>query len=285
MRWVILLRNGDYVSDAFGNALVKHGGVYHWAACTDSPASGGPIDAVIVYGALQEWLMRRLSVLPDRPFVCAVSPHYADLHALSSTGVGFEESGIHVLFTNCAAYGNRGDKRIRFTRMPAINAPNYGEHTGTVLRDIEDRDFSLLKFVHDNCKSSFRIYLHEGVSQRLPFEPREQVIVRYQYEELGAYAALKTYVPVPRITDYVGGVMPPEWGQAAASGCQLLLVRHPLFELDSYVLPVHRSLTNLRATLNGGGIKMIKPEEFYVKPDALVGWIVEAYEEWKRAAA
>jgi hypothetical protein len=286
MRWVIACREQDYTVAALGHELAKHGSVDFWVAAS-APSAGAPVGAVIIYDALSDWLMHRLAVMGDHPFVCAVSPSYADLHALSSTGVGFDESGVHILFTNCAAYGTRGDKRIRVTRMPAVEVPNRGEHVGTVLRDIGDRDFSLLRFVQDNYRAGpFRIYLREGVSQNLPFEPRgPDTIVRYRHEELDAYADLKMYVPAPRVTDYAGGVMPAEWGQAAACGCGLLLVRHPLFDLDEHVLPTHRSLTNLKATLNGGGIKMVKPEALYVKPDQFVNQIIESYEEWKRAAA
>jgi hypothetical protein len=228
----------------------------------------------------------RLQVDP-KVFVCAISTHFADLCELSHTHVGFEESGIHALFTNCLSYRS-GDEKVQHGNLPAVNVDNKGEYVGTVLPDIEDRDFSLLKFAHDEYVGPFRIFIHEGIRHRLPFVPKAGVLVTYPAKEEGnAYRSLHTYVPVPRVTDYVGHVVPPEWGHAEACGCNLLMVMHPAYaNLATMVSPCHRSLTELRETLkNPSRITMVEHHRLHSDPDLFVSRIRKAYEDWLDAAA
>lgn len=220
-------------------------------------------DALLLLNGLQWYLHNRLS-LRGRPWVCAASYCFEDLRQLIELNANISDTGVHVLFHNCAEFMRRVSAAMpaRFCWQPLSRVPVARERerepglctVGTVLPNVMDRDFSQVlytyqAFLRAGAAERFVVYGRPNERMRLPEELRPALRV---YEDMvDAFDQLDYFVPAPRVNDYRIGIVPSEVVWAAHCGCVPLLIYHPLMGvLERVGFTLEKSLRAYDTTIN-----------------------------------
>ena len=131
----------------------------------------------------------------------------------------------------------------RFANALKVAGPGL---VGSVVFDVEDRDFSQLEYTatHIGDPDKFFVFVTKDLVDKLPNGHfMNKVVAVERWDEKVAYALLDYYVPIPRLTDYRYKVCPPEIIQAMALGARPMLINHPALEpLFKYINLVFVSL-------------------------------------------
>jgi len=252
----------------------------------------GEPDVLLLVGAIGPYLGWRFHV-PGRPWICAASFCFADLWNLYTGSVRGEEVGIHCIMTNCAWYVERTLEALPtvFCHKPVSvsERPVKRPLVGTVLTNVEDRDFSLVAWVYERMKEKgagddFVIMRPARKTMCLPKQLADTHRPVYATDS-DAYARLKYFVPAPRLTDYRGGIC-PELIKAWAAGCIPLTIVHQV--IQPLGLVPYTSLNGLEADLDRiiSGEELEAPpgprDELRPSPEQFARDVLGAREKWKR---
>lgn len=262
--------------------------------CENLPIPDGEFDITIAYNAL-EWYAAHRLILPSRSWNCVLSFCFADLTTLLRLNAVVPESGVQLVITNCSEFVRQISAIVpsQFSFKPLVSClPTESQRTfGCVLPNVEDRDFSQLIWTFnflEELQKPFTacICLAESEKRRLP-AGLQRYILRIPDDSLfRAFGSIKYFVPAPRITDYRGGIIPPEIIEAAAAGSVPLIIKHPLLESISSLIPMYESLTlyeeQLRFLMEEGTVvdKINLPSSFAPAPKDIALMITRAHVRW-----
>ena len=215
---------------------------------------------LIVWNVLEHYLKNRFNYT-GRPYTIACSWGYADLFNLQASSLTQKEAGIDHLVTNCQIYAQNNSPAApaAFSFKPVgLTKPDWNERfikafkecgpilTGTVILDIEDRDFSQLEYTatHIGNPDKFFVFVPSDLMNQLPAGNYKKKMVPIEHcEEEMAYSVLNYYIPVPRLTDYRYKIMPPELLQAVSFKSFPMLIYHPALEpILNSLFPIFISL-------------------------------------------
>ena len=202
---------------------------------------------LIIWNVLEHYLKNRFNYT-GRPYTIACSWGYADLFNLQASSLTQKEAGIDHLVTNCQIYVQNGSPAAPATfsfKPVGMVKPDWNERfskafkesgpflAGTVVLDVEDRDFSQLEYTatHIGNPDKFFVFVARGLLDQLPAGRYKTKMVPIEHcEEEMAYSVLNYYIPVPRLTDYRYKIMPPELLQAMVFKAFPMLIYHPALE-------------------------------------------------------
>jgi hypothetical protein len=226
---------------------------------------------LLLYGCLEQYLRHRFE-FQSRPWVCAACFWFADLYALYRNEVPLGDTGIRTVYTNCRYYVEQtADYPIpvlfAWAPVPAGYSGEYDRTAiGSVVPNVEDRDFSLLLYVHKamqdlGMQERLAVFAQKGRQQRLP-EALEEIAIPFSPgEEMSCYAKIDKYLPCPRITDHRLRVVPRELFKAAQSGCRFLVMKSAVYPVYEQLLQgTISSLRQLRGYLSGDVAMQARPE-------------------------
>jgi hypothetical protein len=217
-------------------------------------------DMILVYNSLEEYLGNRFKI-KGRPWIGVLSFHFEDTHDFYTSTIPIQDMGIDAVFTNCRPFVDRGAPfmPVKFvwppmghTTRPEIREDGAASATiGAYISSIDDRDFSLLDKCHDilvkaGYEDRLEVFTHPSVKfEDIPV--RADFTGRWQCDLPSlAHTDLKAYIPTPRVSDILMGVVDDEMVTALALGYWPVWVRHRKFEaLQSQVTPIIDSLNYL----------------------------------------
>lgn len=258
----------------------------------------GVVDVVILWCAVR-WWKRVKTQIGGRPWVCAISWCFDDLIDMTTPGMGQVDAGIHNVICNCKQYVTQASAAFSasFALAPVFDIPNQKPPRylfGTVLPNIKDRDFSQLlltqRFIEkhygkDEVNKKMLVVVKPGETMRLP-EELDAAICPLSDD---SYGMMRYFIPVPRITDYRGGVMPPELLQAVHCGAIPLMIRHPAIPDKLKGMRLFSSVKQYEDMIAGASGTNIAPERSSVpvgcKPLQLANKVKDDYAEWTWHAA
>jgi len=248
-------------------------------------------DVILLIDALGYYLEHRFD-MPSRAWVCAACFSFADLYSMYQGGFRVDEVGVDTILTNCASFVEKAPAGIhtRFQYRPAyidtdeVPGPGTKPVVGTLLPNIADRDFSLLDWIARNkpAELDFKVYTHRYSKERLPGSLSDYGFT-YNSETL---ADITHFVSAPRITDYRGGVVPPELLQAWSAGAKPIAMFHQVLQPSK--VPVFTSLSALRERLSRISRgedhgQDPRPERELCPPMSdFIGEVLAARERWER---
>lgn len=270
---------------------------------TDDELPKDTVDVVILWCAIRWWKANRAK-LTGRPWVCAVSWCFDDLLDVTTPGMGQVDAGINSVVCNCKQYVLQTSAAFASSfALPPVYDPGFGMlpgykastmrssfQFGTVLPNIVDRDFSQLiltrqlvdkHFGPDAAATKIVIMTRANERMRLPAELADLPMGTI---DENAYKKMFYFIPVPRITDYRGGVMPAEILRALQEGTIPLMFNHPVLphklrymRTFSSVKQYSEAIASVNETrmLNSDGVTVsgCKPEQLAIK-------LSEDYAEW-----
>jgi hypothetical protein len=212
-------------------------------------------DVIIVYNALDDYLANRFSV-KGRPWVAALSFHFEDTYSFYSSTVPVHDMGIDAVFTNCKPLVERGAPfmPVKFMWPPTGYAarpqPALTTRVGAYISSVADRDFSLLErcfeIMSDAGHHDMRVYLHDSVDRNKLPNARFSEEATMETVNSMARMQMRAYVPTPRVSDILMGVVDDEMILALALGFWPVWVKHRKFEhMQSQIEPLVTSMRSL----------------------------------------
>lgn len=254
--------------------------------------------AVILWCSIRWWKENRIKI-KGRPWVCAISWCFDDLMDVTTPGMGQIDAGVHCIITNCMEYVRQSSAAFEthFSLKPLEVAKPVGLFDkatfGTVLPNVKDRDFSqliytrsylLAKLGEDYVNDHFLIRSLKTDDMRVP-----SVLYPYVSENECGFSGIRYFIPAPRITDYRGGVFPPEIYEALARGCTPLLIKHPV--LDRQTMGITTAYSNLYdynsaldRAITGNLVIQKADREAHVEPyssfRSIANHVKSAYRKW-----
>lgn len=222
-------------------------------------------DAVICIDSLQ-WFFQNRTTLSGRPWVAVMAFAVIDALELMQSIPRSLELGINAIFTSCAAFVDQTSALVPavFTKQPSavwgldlsheIDPLDREVKFGTVLPNVEDRDFSQLIFTLEHLKEAgregkFTLFVDDREQMRVP-EVLAPYVTRVADDLFSCFQKIVFFIPAPRITNYRLAVPPPEIFEALERGCFPLLMRHPLMNaLHLLVSPQFANLSEYTAAL------------------------------------
>jgi hypothetical protein len=262
-------------------------------------------DIILVYNALEDYLANRFRV-QGRPWVASLSFHFEDTHAFYTNSVPVHDMGIDAVFTNCKPFVERGAPFMPVKFMwpptgyfsPIKPLPDAEARVGAYVSSVEDRDFSLLEkcfeIMAEAGHHDMKLFLHADVdSTSLPKSRFAEECTIVTVNSM-VNARMRAYIPTPRVSDILMGVVDEEMILALALGFWPVWVKHRKFEhLQSQMQPIVDSMARLRTLLLAACDS--KPNPLFTheptlieigKPDMeLIHAIKMAYRRKKGAAA
>ncbi len=218
-------------------------------------------DVIVLWCAVKWWKENKTRI-KGRPWICAASWCFDDTTHLTTPGMGQVDAGVHFVITNCLEYVQQSG--AAFSTYYALK-PLYLSHPstvalslfGTVLPNIKDRDFSQLIYTRSYLLAMRdEKYVNENLAirrtdaaMRVP-EILEPYVKTGPLHRLSGFSGIKYFIPAPRITDYRGGVFPPEIYEAVAYEATPLVIKHPVLERQTLSIPLYRNLTEYNAALD-----------------------------------
>ncbi len=264
----------------------------------DFPKHLAESDLLLLYGAIEPYLANRFNI-PGRPWVCAASFWFQDLYGIYRNQVPLQDTGLKAILTNCGYYvetaGQHVPARFCWAPMPRTSPLTPKRvRAGTVLPNLEDRDFSLVLWAHKFFAESgeFIVFRNKHFIQKLP-AALEDCVVNYDpsdpdRNEMYCYQSLQQYIPAPRLTDYRYKVVPREILRAIRCGATPMLIRHPVVsELDRIVQPTFVSLTAMEKALRNRDVPVRAelPSEMTPSVQDFVDAVRVAYQRWHANAS
>lgn len=302
MKWIIVHSPEQTGLTGLASALAERLDAY--VLDVDEPGAGWPsgmFDAVLLVNGMKWFMHNRLSV-PGRPWICAASFCFEDLRHLIELNTSMADTGVNVLFSNCAEFVRHVSAAMsaKFCWMPlagrgTVSTAGGPMKVGTVLPNVLDRDLS--QALH-TCRifrdlgeeRRFVVYTRRDEKMRLPEEL--QAAKKWYSDIAAAFNDLRYFVPAPRISDYRVGIVPSEVVWAAQCGCAPLLIHHPLMEvLEHSGFTMERSMRSYEVTVNmianNADLPMTKvemPEHMRFTADQFADEVQTAYARWRANA-
>ena len=224
--------------------------VLAWPVSADTPAPPDEFQGVILYNALPWYLKRRL-LLKGRFSTLSCSFCFADLIPLLRMSIPAQDLGLSAVFTNCTEVIRQLAPTIngKFLHKPTYCRSEDGAvrtiHFGTVLHNVQDRDFSQLALTGKVLKElgeTLVVFTPEKLDHPLPVFEGE---IRGLKDVTDGYYDLQYFIPAIRITDIRGNIAySSELREALLAGCLPLCLSHPVITKDLPVTPVFPSVTS-----------------------------------------
>jgi len=305
MDWVVAYSSEQLGLDELAEALATR--LNARFLDVDAPGAAWPgadAEAVLLLNGMKWFMHNRLSI-PGRPWICAASFCFEDLRHLIELNSNMADTGIHVLFSNCAEFVRHVSAAMsaKFCWKPfagtMVERETVGADdvllVGTVLPNIQDRDFSQVLYTYRAFKAAgaeerFKVLVRTDEKMRLPEELRPAA---QAYSDISiAFHVLDYFVPAPRINDYRVGIVPSEVIWAAQCGCVPLLIYHPLMEtLEHNGFTLEKSLRSYDVTINMLAAhasmpvrRVAMPEAMKFTADQFADEVRVAYARWRANA-
>lgn len=242
---------------------------------------GDKVDRIILWDCIEDYLANRLHV-KGRPWVCAISTVFADLYSTYRTGLSADEMNIHFILSNCQTFVNNSKGLAKF-----MNPVWYSEHDSDYnapehpnpaclfscnVPNIEDRDWSLVNYISEQCIRNGKHPVIVGRSldhmggNKLPGQSTNFLGL----EERSTFVPGYFEVIAPRITDYRAGVIPYEIMFHLNHGRRVVAAKHQVLEPILRYLYTFESLMELNDVIREGGYTFKgRPEPPLIQPSLL----------------
>lgn len=213
----------------------------------DEPRSDVEYDRVVLYDEAWLWFYRQRMKINGRFKVLAAPFRHADLLSMILTAGSPLNSGVDMFLTSSTSFIHQMTRDLPTMPVWFMHRPSGSTEPvpkekrpvrfGTYVDAVEDQDFSLVNRVKEKG-GSVKIYV--AAEEDLPKLPEAVRALGEVWALPGdPYHLIVNYVPAPRVTDYLGLLVPAELTRAAARGCKILAVAHEAVKpLSQYVPPV-----------------------------------------------
>ena len=216
-------------------------------------------DIIVVYNAMEPYLANRFNI-KGRPWICSASFHFEDTHTFYQGSIPIAEMGLDALFTNCQPFVERAAPHIptKFMWPPLGHPEGYngyrlGYKIGSYVPNISDRDFSQIELCYQLLKSrglegNFSVFspIADELKAAFPDAGFTESII----PDKNTYGNIPFFVPAPRISDILYGVIDDVLLSAIMNGSKPLLIRHGKFpQLTEWIKPMFESVLELELKL------------------------------------